>query len=139
MSRASVLARGRAFAAAGVTDTCTVTRPGSGEPTLDPDTQTNTYPSDTTVYEGACRVQVRGGAVASADDFGGRAVTSSAVEVQVPVGATEFAEQDVVVITSSEDDPALAGNSYLVESVEEKSHATVRRLLCQRVTRPGGS
>ncbi len=123
MSRASVLARGRAAATAGMVDACTITRV-TGH-TTDPDTGVQT-PTTATVYTGACRVQQR--------TPGGARPADAGMELQLPNSATGIAVGDTAVITASVNDGDLLGREFRVRELAHKSEATARRIGVEEVT-----
>lgn len=124
MSRASVLARGRAAAEAGMVDTCTVSRV-TGE-TTDENTGAVT-PTRSTLYTGACRVQQRT-ASSSPAEAGESYALMLALEVQLPMSVTGIKTEDEITITASVHDADLVGRVFLVRSLAHKSHATARRV-----------
>ncbi len=131
MSRASVLARGRAAALAGMIDTCTITRVTSV--TTDPDTGVQT-PTTATVYEGVCRVQQRSAGGTRPVDAGEAYSLMLRLEVQLPNSAVGIAVSDLVTITASVNDPDLVGRAFRVHDLAHKSEATARRLGVEEVT-----
>lgn len=125
MSRASVLARGRAAAEAGMVDACTVEREG------DPVTDANgdvTRPA-TTFYTGPCRVQQHP-ATADAKDIGQDNLLLLRIEVQLPMSVTGLEVGDVITVTASAYDPDLPGRAFRVHDLAHKSEATARRVQC---------
>lgn len=56
MSLADLLTKGRAAVEALMTDTCRITRPGSGDPVFNKGTGQYDDPAPVTVYEGKCRI-----------------------------------------------------------------------------------
>jgi hypothetical protein len=127
MSRASVLARGRAAAARGMVDACLFRR--ALTTTMDPVTGelTTAY---RTVYEGPCRIQV----VAQTAITGGHAVGDQEIlqlwaMVQLPVADSEgIRERDEVRITACTHDADMVGRVMVVHEVPHKSEATTRRI-----------
>ena len=79
------------------------------------------------VYAGRCRVQVVNVQPAE-PNVGGRAWTVTQGVVQIPVGGTDFADDDRVTVTASVFEPLLVGCVFTVLSRVVKSHATMRRL-----------
>lgn len=129
MSRASVLARGRAAAAAGMIDACTVEHP-TGVTTND--TTGVVTPTWSTVYTGPCRIKQQGNG--SAADGGEVTVAVLALEVHVPiVGSETVVHGDRVTITSAVNDPALVGRTFQVVAKPIASERTARRLSCEEV------
>jgi hypothetical protein len=131
MSRASVLARGRAAALIGMTDACTVRR-STGE-TEGPGGVIETTWS--TVYDGQCRVQVSGRVQpGSPADVGEAALMLTQHEVQLPIAAVGILEGDRIEVTASAHDPDLVGRLYAVRAILTKSEATSRRVAAIEVT-----
>lgn len=127
MSRASVLARGRAFAVGGFVDTCVIRRVvlQSTNP-LD----ASVVNTKETVYSGVCRVQLSptspsGGRVGSgADD-----IVVYGATLQLPVLASAGVRRgDEVTMTACATDADLVGRVLFVETLGTKTHATARRL-----------
>jgi uncharacterized protein DUF6093 len=131
MSRASVLARSRAAAEAGMVDTCTITR--AATTFTNPDTgQTTT--STTTVYTGACRVQQRVPGGARTTDVGEAHQLMLRMEVQLPMSVTGVKVGDTVTVTASVHDADLAGRRFRVRELAHKTEATARRLGVEEIT-----
>ncbi len=130
MSRATVLARGRAAAEAGMVDTCTIERQ-SGEST-DPATGVVT-PTVEQVYTGICRFQQRG-SQAQQEDAGEAYILLQRAEIQLPVSATGIDVGDVITCTSAGRDPDLVGRVFRVRDLAYKTDATARRLQIQERT-----
>lgn len=131
MSRASVLARGRAFAEGGFVDTCTIERRGTTA-TNDLD-GTVTY-TMTPIYSGRCRVQQAAAPWAGPATVGEAGIGLSALELQLPVvGSEGVTKDDVVTITVCVNDADLVGKTFTVQGAHHKSHATTRRLPLQEV------
>lgn len=126
MSRASVLARGRVAAEAGMADACTIRRP-DGTGTTDPVTGDPTQ-SYTTVYAGKCRVQ-QAVAIARPHDVGEDQVMIVRFDLQLPVAGTSGLKvNDQVTITAAVNDPDLIGRVFLVLELAHKSEPTARRI-----------
>lgn len=131
MSRASVLARGRAAALAGMVDACAITRV-TGH-TTDPDTGVQT-PTTETVYEGACRVQQHSPGGARPADVGEAYQLLLRLEVQLPVSATGIEVSDTVTITAAAHDTDLVGRAFRVRELMHKTHLSARRIGVEEVT-----
>lgn len=132
MSRASVLARGRTKAEAGMADACTIRRP-SGSGTTDPVTG---VPSQnyTTLYAGKCRVQQQV-AIARPHDVGEDKVWLVRFDLQLPMATSAGLEVgDRVTITTSVNDPDLTGRVFAVNELAHKTEATSRRIGIIEVT-----
>jgi hypothetical protein len=131
MSRASVLARGRTAAGAGMADACTIRRRSVG--TTDPDTGYPTQPY-TQLYAGKCRVQQITG-TARPHDVGEDYILMQRIDVQLPVPGTEGLKVgDEVLITAAVNDADLVGRTFLVHDLAHKSEATARRVSCAEKT-----
>ena len=132
MSRASVLARGRAFAAGGFVDTCTVERRST--PVTNLIDGTPTYPTPTQIYNGSCRFQQAAAPWAGPATVGQAGIGLSAEEVQLPViGSEGIDKDDVVTCTSSTNDPDLVGKRFTVQGTHHATHKTTRRLPIQEI------
>lgn len=130
MSRASVLARGRAAAEAGMTDTCTIRR-RTGESTSSTGVVTPTW---TTVYTGPCRIQ-QTDTQAREENPGEAHVLLVRRELQLPVTTSVGVRaDDVATIDSSINDPDLTGRIFAIRGEAAKSEATSRRLGIDEVT-----
>lgn len=131
MTRASVLARGRAAALAGMVDGCTITRVTSV--VTDPDTGVQT-PTTATIYSGVCRVQQRTPGGVRPLDAGEAYLLMLRMEVQLPNSATGIAVGDTVTITASVNDADLVDREFRVRELAHKSEATARRIGVEEVT-----
>lgn len=131
MSRASVLARGRRAALAGMTDACAITRT-TGE-SVDADGVTT--PTTATIYAGQCRVQLRTATGAGhGRDVGEAYVIIQNLELQIPITAAAVLEGDTVTITAAASDPLLVGRVYAIRDVVAKSELTARRATMLEIT-----
>lgn len=125
MSRASVLARGRLAAAAGMVDACVIRRRTGG--TADPITGYPTQPY-TVLYAGKCRVQ-QAVAIARPHDVGENRVYVVRFDLQLPMVGTEgLWVDDEVTVTSSVNDADLVGRVFVVLELAHKTEATARRV-----------
>jgi hypothetical protein len=129
MSRATVIARGRAAAEAGMVDTCIIRRPGVD--VTDPFTGEVT-PQLTDVYQGKCRIQQRR-SQAREEDAGEAYILVQAVELQLPVSLTGLQVDDQVTVTASRD-PDLVGRLFRVHDLAYKTDATARRPQVEEIT-----
>lgn len=131
MSRASVLARGRAFASGGFVDACTITRvvntqvnPADGRPTYQPQT----------LYSGPCRFQQATAPWAGPATVGQAGIGLSAAEVQLPVaGTTGIDKDDIVTCTVATNDPELLGKRFTVQGTHHATHKTTRRIPIEEI------
>lgn len=128
MSRATVLARGRVAAEAGMVDTCTIRRKAAGG-TTDPDTG---YPTQsyTALYTGRCRVQQHQ-ASAQREDVGEDRLLLLRIEVQLPVDGSEgLAVGDEITVTAAAHDADLVGRVFLIHDLAHATEKTSRRVQC---------
>lgn len=132
MTRDSVLARGRAFAAGGFTDSCRIWRE------LDPP-DSNPLTGEVTaqqvdIYVGPCRVQQSAAPWAGPATVGTAALRLAALELQIPVAGTDGIKvNDRVTITACGHDVELIGRELVVVGEHHASHKTARRLPLQEV------
>lgn len=124
MSRASVLARGRATAEAGMVDACVIRRVTSESTDQTTGVVTPTY---STLYTGVCRVQQRD-ASASPAEAGEAYALMLALEVQLPMSVTGLRTEDQITITASAHDADLVNRVFLIKGLAHKTHATARRV-----------
>lgn len=111
-----------------MSDACTIGHPG-GEPIYDE--ATDSYPATSTAfYAGACRVKPRDNADRQVE-AGAETVTLWPFLVSVPMSVEDVEVDDIVTITASTLDPALAGTQLRVRQVALGSHLTARRLGCE--------
>lgn len=131
MSRASVLARGRTFAQAGMVDTCTIERKGpQSTNTTDGRVTTQLLP----VYNGPCRFQQAAAPWAGPATVGQAGIGLSASEVQLPIiGSEGVTKDDIITCTSSINDADLVGRRWTVQGIHHATHKTTRRLPIQEV------
>lgn len=131
MSRASVLARGRTAAEAGMRDTCSIRRAiGTA---VDDNTGDETIAWEQ-LYAGKCRVQQRSEANSQQETPGEDYQLLQRVELQLPMSVTGLREADEVTITASAHDADLVGVVFLVRDLFAKTHATARRVGVTRRT-----
>lgn len=125
--------RGRVLAESLMTDACTITEAGTGDPIYDPVTDTYQYPAVTVVYDGKCRVRPARTEDRSRD-AGADVVTTRSSVISIPMDVTAVSVDAVVLITASAQDPALADTRFRVVGVTKGSQVTARRLVCEEVT-----
>jgi hypothetical protein len=131
MSRASVLARGRAFAAAGMVDACQIDRVVGQQTNLTDGVVTDQVER---IYTGACRVQQAAAPWAGPATVGQAQIGLSALEIQLPVAGSEgVTKDDTVTITACVNDAELVGRRFTVQGAHHKTHATTRRLPLQEI------
>lgn len=123
MTRASVVARGRAAAELGMVDTCTIRR-ATGS-TLD-DFSGETVTTWTSLYAGKCRIQ-QGIAQAAEQDVGEDYRLQLRMVLQLPIAVTGLDVGDEVTVTASRD-PDLIGRAFLIRDLFHKTDATARRV-----------
>jgi len=129
MSAESAVLEGRVAALALMQDACVIDRP-TGEALNETTGQMET--TYTPVYTGKCRAQDVG-TQAGAPNAGEHQFVIVGHVVQLPIDATVYAVNDRVRLTVATLDPALVGRTLTVTSLTTKSHATMRRLICEEV------
>lgn len=111
------------------TGTCTITRPGAGEGTIDGDGVWHP-PTPTTVYTGPCRVTPQ-----PADSryvvSGDHRVTTRGYEIAIEWDAAEVREGDNINITAAKD-PRLVGVDLRVTDVRMASEQWERVLIAEQ-------
>lgn len=125
---AAGLAMGRRMAEARMTDTVSGSYTDrAGEPTWDPATKTETYPSRA-IYDGPGRIRFGNGQADDRDDQGQTVTVQAAIlslpiatSASIPIG-TEFE------ITASQHDPGIVGRRCRVVGDHTQTAATARRL-----------
>lgn len=128
MSRASVLARGRRAAAAGMVDACEITRRVAGSQQTDPLDGTVTY-QHAVIYTGKCEFQQQSAPWAGPATVGQAGLRLSALMLKLPVDGSDGVEvDDVVTCTASQHDTELVGRRFVVAGTHHASHKTARRL-----------
>jgi len=127
---------GRTAALALMQDACIIDRPGAQVLNTTPGKMETPY---TLVYDGLvpgaggkCRVQ-QVGTQAGSPNAGEHQFVIVGHVVQLPIDATAYAVGDRVRVTVATLDPALVGRTLTVTSLTTKSHATMRRLICEEV------
>jgi hypothetical protein len=126
MSRASVLAAGRKFAEAGMTDTCTIgVWKQSGE--LNETTGEYEYALDPIVYSGMCEFEAQN-VQANDVDAASQLLVRQASTLKLPMGSSLGIEKGMtVVMTASGTDPDLPGTRATIQAPFASSYATARR------------
>ena len=131
MSRASVLARGRAAAQAGMVDACIIERQ-TGSPTNA--TTGVVTPTWSTVYTGPCRVQERGGYPRDVTTAPDQPQLALPRELQLPVDtSTAVLAGDRCTITAAANDAGLVGTKMWLRGRPAKTEATARRFMLEEV------
>jgi hypothetical protein len=132
MTRATVLAMGRAAAEAGMIDACVIERSTTSET----DRTTGLVVRDWfEVYNGPCRVQEVVPFVREANPSPDQKILAVARVLQLPVTSSlDIRVGDVATITASVNDPDLVGVRMIVRGQKAKSEATARRLDVEELT-----
>ncbi|KAB2347348.1 DUF6093 family protein [Actinomadura rudentiformis] len=118
----------RPTAVSAMTSTCTITR-AAGPGTTAPDGTFIPAARDP-IYQGACRVAVKGGSAGSNERrviSGERQITEREYLVQVPDSAAEIKVGDLVEVTTSAD-PTMTGLKFRVSDVWHGSQSWARNL-----------
>ena len=133
MSRASVLARGRAAAEGAFIDTCTIRRVAGKQTNTTDGTVTRQYEPQP-VYTGRCRFQQAAAPWAGPATVGQAGIGLSALELQLPVlGSEGVTKDDVVTCDSCVNDAELVARVFVIQGAHHASHKTTRRLPLQEV------
>lgn len=121
----TVIAAGRAFAAVGFTETCTITRVAGSA--TDPATGAVVV-NRTTLYTGQCRIQQAAAAWAGPTDVGEAQLRLSSSQLQLPVEGTEGLRiDDRVTVTAARNDSDLVGRVFAITGPNAKTDATTRK------------
>lgn len=112
------------------TATCTITRPGTGDPVFDPITGTITDPPPTAVYTGPCLVTPEGGD--RVQQFGEGVVVTRTYSVSIEDTSVVVKVGDTVTVTASRD-PLAVDRTMTVLDVPKSELLTVRRLTVEEV------
>lgn len=132
MSRDSVLDMGRAAAAAGMVDACTITRE-TGSST-DRDTGQRT-PQEATIYTGPCRLQEIFGFSRDTSPSPDQSQLARYRVLQLPVTSSlDVRVGDQVLITACPNDPDMVSARMVVRDQSGKTEATVRRIGVEEIT-----
>lgn len=127
----AAIVMGRVFAESLMVDACTITRK-TGE-SINAETL---EASATTVqqYSGVCRLTMPG-TVARDSESGSRVLIEQQLMLSLPVATSgSVRANDVVTITSSENDPTLVGRTFRIAGGHHQSQATARRFPVTEVT-----
>lgn len=128
----------RARAESRLLDTCRITKPGEGEPTLDPTTLEYVDPAPVVVYEGACRIPKRTTGSSSSTSRGGDAswsVGEFPLNLPFDDDSAEVRPGYQVEYLTSADNPTLVGRIFGLTEVDMQSQATGLRCVMKAVTR----
>lgn len=123
----------RAAATGGMNATCQILAPGTGEPTVDPDTGEVTGPAGVPIWQGRCRVQATASQQArieqALDEVSIRGYLVQLDETGDPVPAVDPEVHTVKVLTAV-NDPQLVGRVLTVVDVALGSERFTRDLVC---------
>lgn len=137
MDRAALLARGRAFAEAGMVDTCRIRR-RTGTITDRTTGQTTPTYLDPDPYAGKCRVQQSPLGGAGVDRVVGEAylvVVDRILQLPVAASAGVRADDEVTITAvAPSSDPGLLNRRFTVKSEYGKTDMVMRRLGINEVT-----
>lgn len=125
-----------------MTDTCTITKAGSGAPEFnsatgkydDPD-RVSVYGPDIAPHFGKCRIPRRAGVLTTGDSTSGEVAWKVGEwPFDLPVdGTAEIVPGMVVDYLTSQFDESLAGRKFTLSDPSRQSQATVRRFKMQEV------
>lgn len=129
MSRASVLARGRAMAEASMVDTCLIEQETGS--TLVGATEVPTF---STVYTGPCRLQEHGGYPRDISTAPDQPQLAIARELQLPVSTSGAVRAGMrVTVTACVNDPSMVNRRMWLRGQPTKSEATARRFSLEEI------
>jgi hypothetical protein len=118
---------GRRAAEARMTETCSITKPGTGEPVRNDTSGKLTEPDPVEVYADKCRVRM----IALADRqtlvAQGHLFSTDDLILSVPMKVTGIKVGMTVTMTASSMDPDLVDQIYNVQAVLRGSQSTARR------------
>jgi hypothetical protein len=124
-----VLAQGRAYAEARMSDECAVFDPGTAGRVWNPATERYELTAGATVYAGRCRVSAPNVQAAN-PDAGGTVGVVVSTRVHLPADAEGVEPGMRVRIDSAAYNPDLQGRVLRVEAVSRGSQSTAQRLDC---------
>ncbi len=113
-----------------MTDTCTVTRAGAGQGTVNDATLQLTPPTPSTIYTGKCRIRPLDLAD-RAVDVEERRLTLRHLVVSLPTSAAAVAVDDSITITACVLDQLLVTHVFTIFGIAQGSQVTARRLYCR--------
>jgi Family of unknown function (DUF6093) len=119
----------RRHLAAMLTDAGTVTRPGEGEPTMDPETGEITYPPPTVVHDGPLLIRPTA-QDSRVVESGGAVVTLRTYDVTLPAG-TDVRDGDTITATTAAHGEALVGRELKVLDVPLDAWQVSRQVVAQ--------
>lgn len=127
----AMLTEARRSAESLMVDLCAVTRPSSTVPAIDETTGRYTTPPPAYVYEGRCRIQIRGMGSSTTPEAGGAEWVVQQSVLQLPVtGSEDVRVGDLFEMVECVSDGALTGRkAAIVRRLSDKSHATKREFL----------
>jgi len=124
--------KGRRAAEALMTDTCTITRQALEDPVLDTTTGA-LVDQPTVIYTGMCRVKPVPSNRTGGELVGETVVARQAAIISIPYAEGDMNEGDHVEVTASPD-TQLAGQHFLIKSIQVGTHATARRFICDTLS-----
>jgi pectate lyase len=131
MTRASVLARGRTAAEAGMADACVIERRTG---TATDDLTGSAVGTWATVYTGKCRIQ-QSIAMGQRTEAAEASIVVLRLELQLPVAGTEAVDRGHrVTVTACVNDAALVNRQFKIRDLAHKSEATARRMTIEELT-----
>ena len=131
MTAATAMARGRRAAEALMVDAGAITRAGTASGPVDEATGQYPAATRTSVYEGRCRLQIRGMGSSTTRESGGEQWVVDQTILQLPVvGSEDVRIGDRFEMVQSASDPAQTGRLYdITRRLSDKTHATKREFL----------
>lgn len=132
MSAFTAAVKGRRAAEALMTDACTITRQSLADPVLN--TTTGELVDEPSVlYTGKCRVKPVPSNRTGGELVGETVVARQAAIISIPYAEGDMNEGDRIEVTDSPD-TQLAGQHFLIKSIQVGTHATARRFICDTLS-----
>jgi hypothetical protein len=129
-----MLAYMRATSTAALPDTCTITRDGIGEPTLDTVTGVTTEPTRSPVYSGACRLRPAEGQETDTE-VGGLHETLGRYVLTLPYSAADVVVDDLAIVATSTDADVVS-RPMRVLHVSYSANQIDRRVIVRDIEQP---
>ncbi|HET6916595.1 MAG TPA: DUF6093 family protein [Acidimicrobiales bacterium] len=137
MSIAELLSQGRAAAEALMTDTCQITKPGTGDPVYDSATGTYAPPAPVEVYNGKCKLKTPHVVNPFQADGAGTPWQVEQATLSLPADAPSIEQGWTVNYLTAPYNTVLEGRVFGVTGPAHGSQTTAQRVLVQEVVGTG--
>lgn len=137
MSVEAALTAGRDAAESLMTDTCQITKPGTGQGPWNPSTGTYDPPPPVEVYNGKCRLKTPSVVNPFQADGAGTAWQVEQSVLSLPVDATGIESGMTVNYLTAPYNPSLEGRVFGITGPARGSQTTAQRVLVQEVVGTG--